>query len=92
MQTMKILAAVAVSPVLLSAVVFASTTNVELKGKPAMAPNRAEIFAEAECGAPVFRVAAEVQSWQDALAAKRLHERSVTLVAAQSADCAETGR
>jgi hypothetical protein len=92
MKTMKILAAVAVSPVLLSAVVFASTTNVEMKGKPAVAPNRAEIFAEAECGAPVFLVAGEVQSWQDALAARRLHERSVTLAAAQSGDCAETGR
>ncbi|MFN3993918.1 MAG: hypothetical protein ACK4IU_13535 [Tabrizicola flagellatus] len=90
MKTMKILAAVAVSPVLLSAVVFASTTNVEMKGKPAVAPNRAEIFAEAECGAPVFLVAG-VQSWQDALAAKRLHERSVTLAADQSGDCAETG-
>lgn len=84
MHTLKVLAAVAASPIILSAVVFASTPEANLTGKPAGAPNRAEVFAATDCGASAYRVAENVQSWQDALAAKRLHDQALVLAAVDS--------
>lgn len=84
MHTMKVLAAVAASPILLSAVVFASTPEAKLTGKPGGAPNRAEVFAAADCGATAYHVAEHVQTWQDALAAKRLHDQALVLAAVET--------
>ncbi|NHB77319.1 hypothetical protein [Rhodobacter calidifons] len=84
MQTLKVIAAVAASPIILSAVVFASTSETSLTGKPAGAPNRAEVFAASDCGAGAYRVAETVKTWQDALAAKRLHDEVLVLAAVET--------
>jgi len=94
MKKMTILVPVALSSILLSAVVFASTPTSETQGTPATAPNRADVFAVAACGAPAVAVLADAHSWQDSLGNKRVLDRALVLAKA-SADpamaCDTTG-
>jgi hypothetical protein len=79
MKKMTILVPVSISSILLSAVVFAATPTSETQGTPATAPNRAEVFAVAACGEPAVSVAAQAQSWQNALGNKRVQDRALVL-------------
>lgn len=94
MKKMPILVPVAVSSVLLSAMVFAATPTSNTQGTPATAPNRAEVFAAAACDAPADSVVAQAHSWQNALANKRAQDRALVLAKAGSCPptaCPSTG-
>ncbi len=84
MKKMPILVSVAVSSMLLSAVVFASTPASDAQATPAKAPNRAEVIVAAACDAPAVAILADAQSWQNALGNKRAHDRAVILAKAGS--------
>lgn len=79
MKKMTILVPATIATALLSAVVFASTPTSESNGTPAKAPNRAELFAVATCGAPAGVATVQAASWQDALGSKRALDRALVL-------------
>lgn len=82
MKTLSILVPAAAAGVFLSAMVFASTPTSDTQGATAVAPNRAEVFAVAACGAPAVSVLANAQSWQNALGSKRIQDRALILAKA----------
>jgi hypothetical protein len=79
MKKMTILVPATVATALLTAVVFASTPTSETQGTPAKAPNRAEIYAVATCGASAEVATVQAASWQNALGSKRVVDRALVL-------------
>lgn len=82
MKNLTILVPAAIAGALVAATVFAASPTISTMPTPANAPNRAEIFAVASCGMPAVSVAANAQSWQNALANKRVVDRALVLVKA----------
>jgi streptogramin lyase len=79
---------------LVAAVVLASPMTTEIAATPAMTPNRAEVFAVADCGAPAIISASDQQAWHSALGKKRALERDLILAGGTSdlaKGCAPSG-
>jgi hypothetical protein len=89
MKKMTILVPVTLSSILLSAVVFASTVTTDAEGTTAKAPNRADLFSAAACGAPAVAVLADATSWQNALGNKRIQDRALLMPVKGNADLAK---
>jgi hypothetical protein len=70
---------VTLAGVLFAAMVLAAPLGTETQGKPAKAPNRADVFAVAICADPAVTPASQAQSWHNALGSKRVHDRALIL-------------
>ncbi|MFN6924139.1 MAG: hypothetical protein ACK4P8_00655 [Tabrizicola sp.] len=62
-----------------AALVLASPMNTGTEAEPAAAPDRAEVFAIADCGGMALTAVSEQTSWHDALGSKRVNDRALVL-------------
>ena len=74
-----------------AAVVLASPMSTGTVGEPAVAPNRAEVFASATCADPAAISVSDQTSWQNALGSKRALERGLILASGASAVAIDCG-
>lgn len=85
MKTYSILVPGALAGILVAAVVFAAPLDGGATGKPATAPDRSEIFANATCITGAATVSAQAQDWNSALGSKRIQDRALVLAAGTAA-------